>query len=146
MLRTSRGRVVAAAACYSEAGSEEDEPAFEGDLAWAPGLDQGGLVMQQQQQQARQEQQRHAFGPGGGGAAGGAAAAGADDAQEQDWEEADLAAMSPASQKRERRRIANRDCARRIRQRQTVRGLARLLASSCRRLPGREHLWLGCGR
>lgn len=40
----------------------------------------------------------------------------------EEWEEEQLLAMlSPESQKRERRRIANRDCARRIRQRKTVR-------------------------
>lgn len=39
----------------------------------------------------------------------------------EEWEEEQLLAMlSPESQKRERRRIANRDCARRIRQRKTV--------------------------
>lgn len=41
----------------------------------------------------------------------------------EEWEqEVELGMMSPESQKRERRRIANRDCARRIRQRKTVRG------------------------
>lgn len=59
-----------------------------------------------------------------------AAAAAATDSGEQhqipagleEWEEEQLlATLSPESQKRERRRIANRDCARRIRQRKTVR-------------------------
>jgi hypothetical protein len=48
-----------------------------------------------------------------------AAAAGSGSALDE-WDEAELAHLSPDSQKRERRRIANRACARRIRQRKTV--------------------------
>lgn len=47
------------------------------------------------------------------------APAGGSSASQEDWEEAELALLSPESQKRERRRIANRDCARRIRQRKS---------------------------
>ncbi|KAI3429463.1 hypothetical protein D9Q98_005555 [Chlorella vulgaris] len=47
-----------------------------------------------------------------------AAAAGSGSALDE-WDEAELAHLSPDSQKRERRRIANRACARRIRQRKT---------------------------
>jgi hypothetical protein len=56
------------------------------------------------------------------------APAGGSSASLEDWEEAELALLSPESQKRERRRIANRDCARRIRQRKTEL-LAELTAS-----------------
>lgn len=70
---------------------------------------------------------------GGGGNAAAHAAAGhqAEGPALEDWEEAELALLSPESQKRERRRIANRDCARRIRQRQTVR-VAWAAVAGCR--------------
>ena len=59
-------------------------------------------------------------GGGGGSSAGGGGSGGAAHSLVlEDWEEAELALLSPESQKRERRRIANRDCARRIRLRKT---------------------------
>ena len=123
-MRTSRVRRVATIS-YIDGSSPEGSPeAAAADDEWVPRLDAlpGGkaapvglhapagaatgapdAATQQQQQQ------------------GAAAAAAAHPAL--DWEEAELLAqLSPESQKRERRRIANRDCARRIRQRQTVSG------------------------
>lgn len=127
-MRTSRGRRVITTS-YIDGSSPEGSPeAAAADDEWVPRLDAlpggkgapvgfhapAGAAAGVPAAPAQQQQQ-------GDGAAAAAAAA----HPALDWEEAELLAqLSPESQKRERRRIANRDCARRIRQRQTVSGRA----------------------
>ena len=121
MRALSRARAAAARAATSSSGEEEaaEEAAVYSRRARAGaarghhGVDPKLQQQEQQRQEAEEEEEpgasRDSAEPEGSGAAG-----------LEDWEEADLARMSPDSQKRERRRIANRDCARRIRQRKTV--------------------------
>lgn len=138
MRTSSRGRLTARAS-YRESESSPEPSCSPEDQEWAPGLAEGDLgpVLAWQQHAgsrtapAPQRQGSAAaasWGSGGGsssGGGGGPAGGGAQSAgpQLEEWEEAELALLSPDSQKRERRRIANRDCARRIRQRQTVRAM-----------------------
>ncbi|KAL4447690.1 hypothetical protein ABPG75_004909 [Micractinium tetrahymenae] len=112
-MRSSRRRVV-------ESYDEGDSDCSSGQDEWRPTAAAA----------AAGRASRHSSRDGGGeqtcseAAAAGAAAGSSGQhhapAGSEDWEEEQLLAMlSPESQKRERRRIANRDCARRIRQRKT---------------------------
>lgn len=115
-MRTSRGRR-ATTISYMDGSSPEGSPPAGGpDDEWVPRLDALPGI------QAASLGVQAAAGAGEPAAAHQQTAAGAAAAHPAlDWEEAELLGqLSPESQKRERRRIANRDCARRIRQRQTV--------------------------
>lgn len=121
-----------APASHCDGSPEPGSPSGRDDLEWAPGLvaddraaafswkQYAGAVGTERAAPERGPGPAAAGGSWGSGAAGGGAAGLAAASALDDWEEAELALLSPESQKRERRRIANRDCARRIRQRQTV--------------------------
>ena len=127
-MHTSRGRLLPAVARYAEASDEElgeaSPPGPHSRPQAAPsgcreGLPAGHAPAGRQQQQPEGRATAAAAAAalrGGSGPHRVVAKSGLDE-----WEEAELAQLSPESQKRERRRIANRDCARRIRQRQSVR-------------------------
>jgi hypothetical protein len=118
-MRTSRSRVTAPAAYDPPSPSLDDSMQAEFEERDAP-----GACGHQQPATAwgRHERQlsRDADAPPPG--------------QLEEWEEEALVLLSPESQKRERRRIANRDCARRIRQRKTVRAGSVKAAAVCRTL------------
>lgn len=125
-MRTSRGRVTAAAS-YFDGSSPEGSPEARADEEWVPRLEAlpTGARAAPYDAHAPAGPRAGSLGVAAVPAAAprqGATATAVAAHAALDWEEAELLAqLSPESQKRERRRIANRDCARRIRQRQTVR-------------------------
>lgn len=142
MRTTKRGRVTARAS-YRESESSPEPGSPERDQEWAPGIteaDHGAAsallqyagrrtVPAAPRQGSAADGSWGSGGSGSGGHDGGHAQSAAP--QLEEWEEAELALLSPESQKRERRRIANRDCARRIRQRQTVRRMGCGMLGQC---------------
>ncbi len=139
-MRTSRGRRVTTIS-YIDGSSPEGSPeAAAADDEWMPRLEAQPCGMASHAAAAADAPAAATQQQGSAAAAAAAAAAVAHPAL--DWEDAELLAqLSPESQKRERRRIANRDCARRIRQRQTV-SVERCTAACC---AGCRHL-RGCAR